>query len=54
MEYVKAEVTRIETQEDDVITASGCTNAASGVADNCTSDTYISYQNCASNALFNK
>ncbi len=59
MKFEKAEVTRIEVSEDIIVTsgnttnpASDCTNAGSKKAANCTSDTYVSYQTCASNALW--
>ncbi len=57
MKYEKAMATIIDLGEEDIITAStnpasNCENAASKTAAKCTGDTYMSYQTCASNALW--
>lgn len=46
MKFEKAIVNRISLEEEDIIMTSGCTTMVNQKADDCTNETYISYQDC--------
>ncbi len=54
MTFEKANVTRIEVEEEDIITASGCTTSANQIEDNCTGGNHkTKYSECTNNGHMN-